>query len=154
MLLDEPDAKQDGAERDYDDAGTIHDRLNSELRTPAFASGSGAASLNPGRVKAQRGRANSERYFRHRVMPAITPRMTAADAIRRQRASSQNAARLNCLDRILRTGRRETAAAGRAEQKELRRRNRPAVRADGKNQNMLGWIHGCFIRPARLRADK
>jgi DNA mismatch repair protein MutL len=33
---------------------------HSELRTPAFASGSGAASLNTGRVEAQRRRANSE----------------------------------------------------------------------------------------------
>jgi hypothetical protein len=78
--------------------------------------------------------------------------MTAANPFRRQNGSGQSAMRLHGFNRVLRTRGREATAAGRAKEKKLRGRNRPAIRTDGENQDMLGWIHGCFSKPAR-RSD-
>ena len=75
--------------------------------------------------------------------------MTAANPFRRQNRSGQSAALLNCVHRINRARWRETAAAGAAKQKNLRGRNRPAIRADGQNQNVLERIHGSVLEQSR-----
>ena len=87
--------------------------------------------------------------FCNRVVAATAPRMTAANPFRRQRASGKRAVQLQGVNRVLRAGRREPAAGVCAEQKNLRRRNRPAINADSKNQNMLEQIHSIF---QKLRA--
>jgi len=66
--------------------------------------------------------------------------MTTANPFRREPASRNRAALTNRVRRVLRTGRRKTAACRRAEQKNLRGRNRPAINANQENQNDLGWI--------------
>src|SRR5260221_14250094 len=85
----------------------------------------------------------------NRVMAATTPWITTADSVQCEVAASDRTMRLHRFNRVLQTSRRKTAAAGRTEDKNLRGRNRPAIRADGEHQNMLGWIHGCFSKPAR-----
>jgi hypothetical protein len=82
-------------------------------------------------------------------MPATAPRMAAANPFGRLPAARQRAPRTNGIHRVLRTGRRKPAAAGRPEQKNERGRKRPAINADGKNQCALGQIHVGFNKPAR-----
>jgi hypothetical protein len=87
-------------------------------------------------------------------MAAIAPRMTAADAPGRQRASHHGPVRVDGLDRVLRTGRCETAAAGRAEKKRQQRGNHPAINVDDKDENVLDGVQISFVpqffnRPAR-----
>ena len=87
-------------------------------------------------------------------MPAITPGMAAANPSGRQPAAGQRALRTNGVHRVLRTTWGKTAAAVRPEQKNKRRRNRPAIYADGKYQNRLGRIHRGFSKPARCNVVK
>ncbi len=82
-------------------------------------------------------------------MPAIAPRLAAANPSGRQPAAGQRAPRTDGLHCILRTTRRKPAAAGRPEQKSERGRNRPAINADRKNQTVLGQVHAGFNKPAR-----
>ena len=93
---------------------------------------------------------NAER--RDRVVAATAPRMTAADPFRGEITARDGTVQADGFNRVLRTGGRETAAARGTKEKKLRGRNRPAIRADGGHQDMLGWIHGCFSKPAR-RSD-
>ena len=87
-------------------------------------------------------------------MTATTPRVTAANPFQRMPAARDRTVDANGLDGVLRAGRRKTAAAGGTKNKKLRGRNRPAIGADGANQNMLGWIHGRFSKPARRSVVK
>ena len=96
LLLDKPEAEQDDAERDNNDSSSIHEKLNVECRM-----------------------SNDEFFFRHRVMPAAAPRMTAANPLHRQPPARHRALRADRVHRILRARRRETAAAGGAEEKNL-----------------------------------
>ena len=82
--------------------------------------------------------------LRNWVMPAIAPRMAAANPLRRQPASRNRAAPTDRVNRILRAGRRETTASICAEQKDLRGRNHPAINADHENQNGLERIQNYF----------
>ena len=99
---------------------------------------------------AECGMRNAE--FRDWIVAAAAPRVAAADPFYGKQAAGDRTLRADGLHRVLRTSGREPAAAGRTEEKKLRRRNRPAIRADGGHQDMLGWIHGCFSKPAR-RSD-
>jgi hypothetical protein len=74
-------------------------------------------------------------------MSATAERMTTANPFRREPASGNRAARTDCVNRVLRASRCETAARSRAEQKNLRGRNRPAINADCSDQNMPKQIH-------------
>jgi hypothetical protein len=68
-------------------------------------------------------------------MAAFAPRMTTANPFCRESAAGDCAMAANCFNCVLRTSRRETATAGRTKEKNLRGRNRPAIRADGENQH-------------------
>ena len=70
-------------------------------------------------------------------MAATAPRMAAANPFGRQRAARQRAVRLNRVHRVLRARRRETAAARRAEQESLRRRNRELIGANGQRNRRM-----------------
>ncbi len=72
-----------------------------------------------------------------------------ANPFRREPASGNRAARADCVNRILRASRRETAAGSRAKEKNLRGRNRPAINADCRNQNVPEQVHLIF---QKLRA--
>ena len=87
-------------------------------------------------------------------MTATTPRVTAANPFQRTPAARDRTVDANGLDGVLRTGRRETAATGGTKNKKLRGRNCPAIGAEGINQNILGWIHGRFSKPARRSVVK
>src|SRR5208282_1108598 len=105
----------------------------SAFRIPAFAFGSGAASLNRGRVEAQRRRAYSA--FRNRIVSAFAPRMAAANPIYRQPAAGDGAVRVERFHRVFGAGGCETAAAARAKKKNLCRRNCELVPTNGQRQN-------------------
>ena len=96
LLLDKPEAEQDDAERDNNDSSSIHEKLIFEIRNPE----SGILS-------------------RHRVVSAAAPRMTTANPLHRQPPARHRALRADRVHRILRARRRETAAAGGAEEKNL-----------------------------------
>ena len=84
-------------------------------------------------------------------MSAFSKWMTAANPFHREAASDNRAARTDCVNRILRTSRRETAARSRAEQKNLRGRNRPAINADCENQNRSGGRQTAGFQNRRIR---
>jgi len=87
--------------------------------------------------------------FWHRIVAVAAPRMAAANPFRRQRAAGQRAVFTHRFQCKLRTGRREAAAAGGAEQKNLRRRNRPAIKANRENQNVLERVHSLVFEQSR-----
>src|SRR5665213_662936 len=87
--------------------------------------------------------------FGNGIMAAFAPRMAAANAFRRQGRSGDRAVFAQRSQRIDRTGRRETAAGTGAEQKNLRRRNRPAINTDGENQNVLERVHDSVFEQVR-----
>jgi hypothetical protein len=62
--------------------------------------------------------------------------MTTANPLYRQPPARQRAPRADRVHRILRARRRETAAAGGAEKKNLCRRNRQPTDANGEKQTM------------------
>ena len=72
--------------------------------------------------------------FWNGVVAATAPRMTPANPLCRQRTARQRAMLPDRVHRVLRAGRRETAAAGRAEQKSLGWRNCELVGANGQRQ--------------------
>jgi hypothetical protein len=74
-------------------------------------------------------------------MSAFSERITTANAFCRQKYSGNRAAFANRVNRVLRASWREAAARRRAEQKNLRGRNRPAIQPDCSDQNMPEQIH-------------
>jgi len=85
----------------------------------------------------------------NRIVATAAPRMAAADPFHRQPAAGQRAVRADRFLRILRTRRRETAAARRTEQQSLRGRKCQAIGAHRKNQDVLERIHNSVLDQAR-----
>ena len=77
LLFDKPKAEQNDANRNNNNASSVHEKSVNMLRCDA------------------------EFVLRHRVMTAIAPRLTAADTFRRQCASHQSAVRMNRFNRVL-----------------------------------------------------
>ena len=86
--------------------------------------------------------------FGNGVVTAITPRMAAANPFRGQNRTRHRPVRPHCVQRVLRTRRRETAAAG-TEQKRLRGRKRETINAQRENQNVLEQIHDSVLEQVR-----
>jgi hypothetical protein len=84
----------------------------------------------------------------HGIVTAFTPRMTAADPLYRQYSAGTGTARLHGLQGIARTARRKTTAAAGSKQKDLSRRNRPAIGPNGENQDVLGQVHVLILEQA------
>jgi len=105
LLLDKPEAEQDDAERDNNDSSSVHEKLKGMFRRDsrfcllpsAFCLGCRVVSATPLRAS------------------GVTPRMTTANPLHRQPPARHRAPRADRVHRILRAGRRETAAAGRSE---------------------------------------
>lgn len=74
-------------------------------------------------------------------MSASAPRMAPAKSFDGQPASRHGAVRLDRLQRVHRAGRGVTAAGERTEHRAQRRRNRPAIKPDAGNQNVLNRVH-------------
>ena len=74
-------------------------------------------------------------------MSALVPWMATANAFHGQPAPREGAVRSDGFQGVSRAARRVAAPRQRAEQKSLGRRNRPAIDAHRKNQNVLGQIH-------------
>jgi hypothetical protein len=85
-------------------------------------------------------------FWRSRIVAASAPRMTAANPFAGQPDAGNGSVRMNDIHRILRARWRETATAGRTKQENLHWRKRPAINADGKNQNVLQQIHGLILQ--------
>jgi hypothetical protein len=122
LLFDKPEAEQNDADRNNNDASAIHENLIGVSQNDF------ACRLPPFRFN-----------LRDWIVPAIAPWMTAANTFRREPAADDCAVRTNRLNRVLRTSRREAAAA--TEEKKLRWRKCPAINANGKNENVLDEIH-------------
>lgn len=137
LFLNKPGTQQEGADGDNDDSGAIHEKLkrmfggDADFRFPI-----------------------SDFYLWHGVVAATAPWMTTADSFYCEITANERAVRANGFHGVLRTGGGEAAATGGAKEKKLRGRNRPAIRTEGEHQDMLGWIHGCFSKPARRSVVK
>src|SRR5437879_6045698 len=67
-----------------------------------------------------------------RIIPSPTPRLTPGQSLQSEPASANNAMRLNCFQKIRRTGRcKSTARAGSAKQTE-KRRDRALIKPNEK----------------------
>jgi len=82
--------------------------------------------------------------FGNRIVTAFSPRMTAANPLRRQKCSFHRAMLAHRVHRVNRARRRETTTGAGTEQKSLRRRNRQAIYANSENQNVLKRVHVSF----------
>src|SRR5258706_12006254 len=80
-------------------------------------------------------------------MPAIAPRMAAANAFHREPASARCAVFANGFLRVLRTTRRIAATTKRSEQKSFRGRQRPAIERHQADQNVLRRVHFVCVSP-------
>jgi len=89
--------------------------------------------------------------WRDRVLPTITPRMTAADSLQGQPSATARAVSLNGLNRVGRAGGIEAALAQRSEQEQLGRREDPAIHPNPEYQDVLCKIHFPLNRSQQSR---
>jgi len=76
-----------------------------------------------------------------RVVATAAVRVTPADPFHREPASGKGSVRANRLQRVSRTTGRKPATAQRAKEGRLRRRDRPAIKPDAEDQDVLQRIH-------------
>jgi hypothetical protein len=127
LRLDKPENKQHGANRNNDDSSSVHENLTNICRNQFSICHLPSAIC-----------------LRNGIMSAFPKRMAAANSLRYEPASGYRAPRTDCVNRVLRASRREAAARCRAKEKNLRRRNRPAINANRKNQNGLEQVQNIF----------
>ena len=101
------------------------------------------------------GTRNLQLSFRHRVVSATTPWMTAANALQREPAAGNGAVKLNRLQPVLGATRRIAASRGRSEQSGLDRRQRAAIHLHREHQDVLRRVHSdTFSNLARRMAAR
>ena len=87
-------------------------------------------------------------------MAAAAPGLAAANSFRGQRGTDERSVFADGVHGINRTGGREAAAANRSTQDREQGRQRHAINADGKQQDVGKRVHRGFNKLARLRAAR